>query len=131
MLLDNPPEKEAPKPGKFNDPRLVGLLLDRWAKLPAGDPRNLDVSAAAAAFGLSGELQGRLKQARVTNLASLAQALKAAPVLERYNARIAARERDPTGAAPVEPVFVPIGSKEAAEIGRVIGEKLLGAADIG
>ena len=71
------------------DPRVLGVLLERWAKLQADDPRNLDFNAAVAALGLSAEHRRMLKAAGASDLRSIARALRAAPKAERYNTELA------------------------------------------
>jgi hypothetical protein len=77
------------KPGKVADPRVLGVLLERWAKLQGDDPRNLDFNAAVAALGLSAEHRRILKAAGAGDLRSIARALRAAPKAERYNTELA------------------------------------------
>ena len=58
-----------------NDPKVLGVLVDIWRKLPADDPRNVDFDKAAALLRL-GEAQRRLlKAAGATNLAGIAAVL--------------------------------------------------------
>ena len=64
-ILNNKRTFATPEP---DDPRLVNVLVDRWSKLAANDPDNLDVNAAAAALGLNAEHKRLLKAASATDL---------------------------------------------------------------
>jgi hypothetical protein len=66
-----------------NEPALVAILLEVWRKLPAEDPRNVDVDAAITLLRL-GEAHGRvLKAAGAARLSDIAGLLFAVPVAER------------------------------------------------
>ena len=58
---------------------MVGVLIERWARLEPQDPRNLDFNAAVTALGLNAEQRRMLKSARATDLRTIAQGLKSAP----------------------------------------------------
>jgi hypothetical protein len=75
--------------GGFNDPRVVGVLIDLWSKIPADDPRNLSFDDAAKALGLTAEQRRILKRAGATDLRSIARILQSAPRIADYNDTIA------------------------------------------
>ena len=117
------------KPGKLNDPRVVGVLVDRWAKMRQDDPDNLDFAAAMKAIKLSEAQRRILKAVGVTDLKSTARALKAAPVIERYNGDIDRRQKAPKAersvASAAASINFPLSQKMAEEIRRAIGDALL------
>jgi hypothetical protein len=123
-MLDNPLEPEA-APGKFVDVRIVNLLVDRWAKLKADDPRNLSLAELARTLGFDRTRIGVLRSARIEDLSGLAQALKAAPVIERHNALLGPANRKAKRAA----IAAPISRREAAQIVADIGKSQLGMLD--
>lgn len=131
-LAHEPPDA-GQKPEELNDPRLVQLLVDRWAKLSVDDPRNLDLQSAAKALGLGAQRRGQLKSAGVADLRGLAQVLNAATTVERYNARANRRragpkaQRLPQGVG--DPIAFPISRKDAQAIAGEIGERLFGKMD--
>jgi len=132
-LLGNSRRKFPKKGGKLNDPRIVNVLVNRWAKLSPDDPRNLDLSAANGALQLSDKQQSILKAAGVTDLKSMARALQTAPIIERYNADLSRREPEPkaAGAAVLrraQPIKSALSAKNAAQIRKTIGDSLLGDA---
>ena len=73
---------------KASDPRVLEVLLDRWSKLSAEDERNFGFDRAADLLGLSAAQRRRLKAAGATDLRTIAKALKVAPDIRGYNARI-------------------------------------------
>ena len=68
---------------KANDPKVLGVLLDTWRKLPADDARNVDFDQAATMLELSDAQRRLLKSAGATELSGIATALKVAPEIER------------------------------------------------
>jgi len=76
------------EPVKASDPRVLKVLLDRWSKLSAEDERNFGFDRAADLLGLSAAQRRRLKAAGATDLRTIAKALKVAPEIRGYNARI-------------------------------------------
>ena len=46
-LLDNPADPIGKDPGKFNDDRLIDILINRWSKLETGYLRNLSLLISA------------------------------------------------------------------------------------
>ncbi|MEO6362566.1 MAG: hypothetical protein ABIO71_05025 [Caldimonas sp.] len=121
------------KPGKLNDPRLVQLLVDRWAALSRDDPRNLDLASAIRALGLSAARRGQFKSAGATDLQSLAEALNAASTLEEYNARVGRRRAalKAQRLAPVvgELIAFAISRSDAQAIVAEIGDSLFAKLD--
>jgi hypothetical protein len=68
-----------------NDPKVLGVLVDIWRKLPADDPRNLDFDKAASLLQLGDAHRRLLKSAGATNLAGIASVLREAPGIDRQN----------------------------------------------
>ena len=106
-----------------NDPRVLGVLVDTWRKLPADDPRNVDFDKAAAMLKLSDAQRRLLKSAGASNLASIAAVLHAAPEVERHNAEVERlrtlyRARKVKGTPP-DPLKFAVSAKD--------GEAILGA----
>jgi len=116
-------------PGKgflLDDLRVVGVLIELWAKLGPDDPRNLDFEAAVAALHLGDAHRRMLKAAGATDLRSIAQAIKDAPHLARYNDRIRQLRRThkaKRGEGP-QAVRSSIPPDAAAAMRRTIGEGL-------
>jgi hypothetical protein len=131
-MLDNPLDPVSNGPGKLNDIRIVNVLVDRWAKLGVGDPRNLPLAELGNALGFDRQRIKLLKSAGVDDLRGLAQALKAVPAIERHNAAVAQasaiRKRPRKGFRPA-PIPSPIGRKQAAEIVKDIGDALFAPLD--
>lgn len=132
-LLGNLRKKFPDKPGRLNDFRVVRVLVDRWAKFRPEDPRNLDFERAMDALKLNEKHRGLLKSAGVTDLKSLARALKAAPIIERYNGDLRRnrkkREAERAAAPPGDPIRFPISIKAAEEIRKAIGDSLFGGPE--
>ena len=74
------------RPMRLDDPAILRVLIDRWAKLRPDDVRNLGFNEAADLLNLDAEERRRLKAAGVKDLRGIARALRSAPVLERQNA---------------------------------------------
>jgi hypothetical protein len=68
-----------------NDPAVLALLLETWRKLPADDPRNVDLDRAAKLLQLSDAQRKSLQGSGATNLSSLAAVLLGAPQIEAHN----------------------------------------------
>jgi hypothetical protein len=112
-------------PPKLSDPRVVGVLIERWARLEPQDPRNLDFNAAAAALGLNAEQRRMLKSARATDLRTIAQALKSAPKAERYNTDFERRQKlDRKRKSSGKPISFPISSAKSEEMRRAISDAM-------
>jgi hypothetical protein len=71
-----------------NDPKVLGVLVDIWRKLPADDPRNLEFEKAAALLKLGDAPRRLLKAAGASNLAGIASVLNAAPAIDRQNVEV-------------------------------------------
>ena len=116
-----------------NDPKVLGVLVDVWRKLPPDDPRNVDFDKAAASLRLSDAQRRLLKSAGATNLASIATVLRVAPEVERQNAEVERirqifRNRKIEGPPP-EPLKFAVTSKDSAAILATIGSGLGGGRD--
>jgi hypothetical protein len=129
-LLRNTRRTFPKKGGKLNDPRIVNVLIERWAKLEFDDPRNLDLPTVIDTLKLNSKQQSLLKAAGVTDLKSLARALKAAPIIQSYNTGLAQKHQElkEAKAAPLRanPIKFSISQKDAALIRKIIGDRLLG-----
>jgi len=131
-LLANHRDKFPTGPGKLKHPRVVAVLLARWAKLSPDDPLNLEFTAAANMLKLTDAHRRALKAAGATDLKTIARALKAAEVIERYNQDLGRRPRElrvgqaARGANPLPPIDFPLPVKLATEIATLIGETLFG-----
>jgi hypothetical protein len=113
-----------------NDPKVLGVLVDIWRKLPPDDPRNLEFDKAAALLRLSEAHRRLLKSAGATNLAGIAAALHVAPEVERQNAevqriRVLFRDRKIEGPPP-EPLKFAVTAKDGTAILGAIGSGLYG-----
>lgn len=111
-----------------DDPKVLGVLIDTWAKLGADDERNLGFEQAAAALHLGDAQRRQLKAAGVTDLKAIAAALRAAPELERHDAeveqlRLIYKNRK-VGGTPPEPVKFSLSSKAGMDIAKAIGAGL-------
>jgi hypothetical protein len=133
VLLGNLRKKFPVKRGRLNDPLIVSVLVNRWAKLRPDDERNLDFATAMDALKLDEKHQRVLKAAGVTDLKSLARALKAAPIIERYNGDLSRRQKvlktERAAAPAAQPIKFPLSQQAAEEIRKVIGDNLLGEAE--
>jgi hypothetical protein len=117
-------------PLKANDPKVLGVLVDIWRKLPADDERNVNFDKAAALLQL-GEGQRRLlKAAGATNLAGIATVLRAAPEIERQNAEVervrALFKNRKIEGVPPDLIKFPVTAKDGSAIIDAIGSKLSG-----
>lgn len=127
-MLDNPSEPEKGT-GKFDDRRVVNVLIDRWAKLWRDDPRNLHLAELGKHLGFDRERMALLKEAGINDLADLAQALKAVPVIERHNRDLAAADMKGAAKTGRAPIHAPITRQEAAAIIADIGRTQLAMLD--
>ena len=92
------------------------------------DPGNLDFTAAMTTLKLSEAHRRVLKAAGATDLKSTARALKAAPIIERYNGNVGRRpkgQKAARAAAAPAPIAFPLSEKVALEIRKAIGDALL------
>ncbi len=113
-----------------NDPKVLGVLVDIWRKLPADDPRNLDFEKAAALLQLGDAHRRLLKSAGATNLSSIASVLRVAPAVDRQNAevekiRVLSRNRKLEGPLP-DPLKFSVTPKDSTAILGAIGAGLGG-----
>ena len=113
-----------------NDPKVLGVLVDIWRKLPADDPRNLDFDKAASLLQLGDAHRRLLKAAGATNLAGIASVLDAAPAIDRQNAetervRALFRNRKIEGTLP-DPIKFSVTPKDGTAILGAIGSGLGG-----
>ncbi len=120
----------AETPLSANDPKVLGVLVDIWRKLPANDPRNLDFEKAAALLKLGDAQRRLLKSAGATNLAGIASVLHVAPAIDRQNAdvekiRTLSRNRKLEGPLP-DPLKFSVTPKDGAAILGAIGAGLGG-----
>ncbi len=135
-LLNNQRKPFPGKRGRWNDPRVTGVLVERWSKMRQSDSLNLDFTAAMDLLKLGDVHRRALKSVGVTDLKSLARALKAAPVIERYNADLGRRQvtlkaaqaqkSASVAAAAAAPIKFPLSPTVADEIREVIGNTLFG-----
>lgn len=135
-LLDNPAGDITKRPGRFNERSIVRNLINRWAKLPADDPRNLQLGDVGKVMGFDRQRLNALKSAGIADLSGLGQALQAVRVIERYNAttpRARSRRKGERPADSVDraPIPAPLDAKLATAIERDIGDILLAPIDEG
>jgi len=126
-LLSN--RRRPPREKLFTiDASVVDMLIDRWARLPANDPGNLTFDQAIEALHLDDRQRRQLERAGVRDLRGIAETIRSAPVIERYNEgareqlRIRKEEKRP-GPGP-DPVPWPITTKDAAALRKAIGAGL-------
>ncbi len=116
------------QPMRLDDPRIVDALIEAWAKLRAGDPRNLDFTAAIKALHLGEAHRRALKAAGAMDLRSIARAIKHAPDIDRYNDKLrqlrTIRKSERSKASPAEAIKLAISARDAAEMRRAIGAGL-------
>lgn len=113
-----------------NDPKVLGVLVDIWGKLPADDPRNVDFDKAAALLQLGDAHRKLLKSAGATNLSGIASVLRVAPSIDRQNAevekiRTLSRTRKIDGPLP-DPLKFAVTPKDGTAILGAIGAGLGG-----
>jgi hypothetical protein len=113
-----------------SDPKVLGVLVDTWRKMPADDPRNLEFEKAASLLHLGDAQRRLLKSAGATNLAGIAAVLHEAPRIDRQNAevekiRTLSRNRKLEGPLP-DPIKFSVTPKDGAAILGAIGAGLGG-----
>jgi hypothetical protein len=113
-----------------NDPKVLGVLVDIWRKLPADDPRNLDFDKAASLLQLGDAHRRLLKSAGAANLAGIAAVLHEAPAIDRQNIevqriRVIFKDRKIDGALP-DPIKFSVTPKDGTAILGAIGSGLGG-----
>jgi hypothetical protein len=112
----------------FRSRRMLEILLRRCSKLSANDPRNLPLERAAAVLHLATSQVAALKATKVRDLKTLAQALLAAPAVERLNAEVlefvAQLDERERCKLDLKPIKVAVSSREAEVIIDSIGATL-------
>jgi len=106
------------------DAAVVDLLLEAWARLPAGDPANLAFDAAVAALHLDDRQRGLLERVGARDLRGIAEAIRSTTTIERYNRdtderRRLHKEQKRPGPVP-EPVPWPLTTSDAAALREAI-----------
>ena len=97
------------------------MLVDRWSKLAATDPDNLDLNPASAALGLSAEHKRQLKAAGATDLRSIAQALQSAAIIEAYNTGVQLRKKaEKSSKSLATPVALSLSAAQSDDIRSAI-----------
>jgi hypothetical protein len=111
----------------LDDPQFIRILLSRWARLAPDDPKNVKLDDAASILNLI-EQQESLASAGIEDLRGLAQAVIAAPQIEKLNAEIMEiKEQLPEAEAAELDLFdSPITVEDAAAIEDAIGGTLVG-----
>ena len=137
------------KPVSLADSRVVKLLTARWSKLGEADPLNLPFDEVAGLLKLPENHVSTLKQAGVSDLRGLGQALDAAEIIAKQNREIgrfvkelpssrtpsakksAVKQRSyrPPAAEKPQMVEFPVEPAVATEIRRSIGEALQSLAN--
>ena len=114
-----------------NDPKVLGVLVDTWRKLPADDPRNVDFDKAAGMLQLGDAQRRLLKSAGANNLAGIAAVLHAAPEIDRQNAavlRVRSLFKNLRVEGPLpDTIKFPVAPKDSAAILGAIGSGLAGS----
>lgn len=115
-------------PLTVQDPKVLGVLLDVWRKLPDDDPRNLDFEKSVALLKLGDAQRKQLASSGAKNLSGIAAVLAAAPDVERQNAdvkrvRDVFRSRKVDGTLPDTLKFA-MDTKSSATIIDTIGVNL-------
>lgn len=110
------------------DPKVLGVLLNTWRKLPADDVRNVDFDKTAAMLQLDDGQKRLLLSAEATNLSGVAEALLIAPEIDRQNAEVKRftklfKERKLEGDPP-DSIKFPITAKDTSSITGAIGTVL-------
>lgn len=114
-----------------DDPKVLGVLIDTWRKLPADDPRNVDFDKAAGMLQLGDAQRRLLKSAGANNLAGIAAVLHAAPEIDRQNAavlRVRSLFKNLRVEGPLpDTIKFPVAPKDSAAILGAIGSGLAGS----
>ena len=126
-ILGNRARPPRQKPFAF-DAAVIGTLIEVWARLPEGDPNNLPFDDAMRALHLEERHRRLLQATRARDLRGIAEALRNAPAVDRYNDRARERrrlhkEKRRPGTAP-ELVAAALSGKDAAAIRAAIGAAL-------
>ena len=126
-ILGNRTRPPRQKPFAF-DAAVIGTLIELWARLPEGDPINLPFADAIRALRLEERHSRLLQAAGARDLRGIAEALRNAPAVDRYNERERERRKlrsKERSSIPVpELVAVALSGKDAAAIRAAIGAAL-------
>lgn len=113
---------------KVDDLDVLDVLIERWASLRPEDPLNLDFSAAVNSLGLTTAHRRALKAAGAVDLRTIGQAIRAAPVLARYNESVdellKTYEREQGEPPSLEAIEGALRDEHVASIRRAIGKRL-------
>lgn len=112
---------------RLDDKDVVNFMIDRLANLSVEHPHNIPFENAVDLIGLNDQQREILKAAGATDLKSIAQAIRLAPKIERYNSNLANISKT-FGVAETQPLVNPIkyaiSSKDAVDIRKAIGKAL-------
>jgi hypothetical protein len=138
-ILANQKVTATPPPDlRFDDERMVTLLIDRWAKLNPKDRNNQSFEQIMKLIPMSDKHRRMLKSAGATDLRSIARAIKTGVEIDQYNLDVDKLEKvlkGSKGASKVKlrgkiieaigkPIHFPITAKDSAEICEAIGKAL-------
>jgi hypothetical protein len=138
-ILANQKDIATPPPDlRFDNERMVMLLIDRWAKLNPKDVQNLSYEQVIKLIPLSEKHRKLLKSAGATDLRSIAWAIKTGSEIDKYNVETDKLEKVLKGSkdstkvktrgkiieAVGKPMHFPISAKDSAEICQAIGKAL-------
>ncbi len=132
-LLSNRPTLPE-KPLRLKDRQLLGVPIDKWAKLSPSDEFNLGFEQAAKLLALNSQQRKLLGGAGATDLRGIARALQAAPEMELYNSevlrlRAAFKSRRVEGTLP-DPIKFSVTDQDSRDIRAAIGVHLEKNADL-
>ena len=112
---------------RLDDKDVVNFMMDRLANLSVEHPHNIPFENAIDLIGLNDQQRGILKAAGATDLKSIAQTIRLASKIDRYNSNLANISKtfgvSETKLA-VSPIEYSISSKDAADICKAIGKAL-------
>ena len=112
---------------RLDDKDVVNFMIDRLANLSVEHPHNMPFENAVDQIGLNDQQRGILKAAGATDLKSIAQAIRLASKIDRYNSNLAniSKTFGVAGTQPaISPIEYPISSKDAVDICKTIGNVL-------
>jgi hypothetical protein len=113
---------------EMDDPRVLSLLIEGWARLPPDSPRNLRFDAAVKSLRLGRRHREVLKGAGASDLRSIGRLLETAPAVARHNEALERLADEPEGGrsapVPVEPLPAPLSPEDEREIREAIGKGL-------
>jgi len=125
IILGN--QRETQQEFRLDDRDVVTYMIDRFAKLSIKDPHNIPFENAIKLLGFNDRQRTKLKTAGATDLRSIAQAIKVAPDIERYNFDLANLNKTDGPRREkmlVKPVKYSISSKDAVEMSKALGKSL-------